>query len=120
MRRMLVVEDEELVGLFLREELADIGFNVDVCATATPALRLCEEHEYTAAILDVGLPDFAGDDLAKRCRGLRPSLPIVLATGRSATEVAAQFTGDPFVAVVEKPYELTQLIERLNTLGVEI
>jgi DNA-binding response OmpR family regulator len=120
MRRMLIVEDEELVGLFLREELADIGFNVDVCAAATPALRLCEEHEYTAAILDVGLPDFMGDDLAKLCRGLRPLLPIVLATGRSATEVAAQFTGDPFVAVVEKPYELTQLIEQLNTLGVDI
>jgi two-component system response regulator ArlR len=117
-QRILIVEDEELISLFLREELSDVGFHVDVRAEGAAGMSLCRERRYSAAIVDVGLPDMSGVDVARRCREIDTQLPIVLATGSNTREISELFAQDACVQVLEKPYETTALLNCLTTLGV--
>jgi CheY-like chemotaxis protein len=72
-----------------------------------------------AAVIDMGLPDSRGDQLAAEVRALRPDLPIVIASGRSGRELREQFADQPRVAVLVKPYTADLLIEALAAVGVD-
>jgi CheY-like chemotaxis protein len=117
---ILLVEDEFLVRLFAVDALEDAGFRVLQAETAAQALQaLRGGPEVRAAVIDMGLPDRAGDQLAAEVRAQRPDLPIVIASGRSGRELREQFAQQPHVTVLVKPYTAELLIDALAAVGVE-
>lgn len=71
-----------------------------------------------AAIIDVGLPDVMGDELARRCRANRTTLPIILATGYDEHRYAGSLGADQPLRVLGKPFVIPRLLLRLEELGV--
>ncbi len=118
--RILLVEDEVLVQLLAVEYLESAGYHVDTAASATEAMNKLglTPGGVDAVIIDIGLPDRTGDALLREVRALYPSLPAVLATGQSATEVRAIIGKLPGVVVVNKPYLEKDIIEALQQLGL--
>lgn len=118
--RILVVEDELLVRLFAVDALEDAGFKVIEAGDAAEALaKLGQDGQgVRAAIVDLGLPDRAGDQLAAAMHAIRADLPIVIASGRSEREVRDRFQGNRRIAVLGKPYTAFMLINALASLGV--
>jgi len=120
MSAILLVEDEFLVRLFAIDALEDAGFRVLPAETAAAALKTLQAAaDVRAAVIDMGLPDSPGDQLAAEVRALRPDLPIVIASGRSGRELREQFADQPRVAVLVKPYTADLLIEALVVVGVD-
>ena len=116
---ILLVEDEFLVRLFAIDALEDAGFRVLPAETAAAALKVLREApDVRAAVIDMGLPDRAGDQLAAEIRALRADLPIVIASGRSGRELREQFAGQARVAILVKPYTAQLLLEALAEVGV--
>lgn len=115
--QILLVEDEEVVSLELSVELGDLGIRVDVHSRAAQAQRAFETKRYDAAIIDIGLPDVRGDVLARHARSRYPRLPILLVTGMRSEEFAAAFADDPLVRVMEKPYDVEQLMATLHEIA---
>lgn len=116
---ILLVEDEFLVRLFAVDALEDAGFRVLQAETAAQALQaLREAPDVRAAVIDMGLPDRSGDQLADEVRALRAGLPIVIASGRSGRELREQFANQPGIAVLVKPYTAELLIDALAAVGV--
>jgi two-component system, chemotaxis family, CheB/CheR fusion protein len=76
-RRVLVVEDDEDSALLLAETLGEQGFSVEVAHDGASALAKAAEFLPQVAVLDVGLPDMDGYQLAKRMRSLE-QLPATL------------------------------------------
>lgn len=118
--RVLVVEDESLIRLDVVDALGERGFQVEEAASAEAAKHLIEKGgaPFDAIVLDLGLPDRKGDDLAAEVRVSFPKLPIVIASGYSGHAVLARFRDDPYVAFIGKPYnigELQEIIGRLRT-----
>lgn len=117
---ILVVEDEFLVRLFAVDALEDAGFRVIQAGTAAEALKaLNGAPEVRAALVDVGLPDRSGEQLAAEIHALRADLPIIIASGRSGRELREQFAGNPRIAILVKPYTGPLLLEALASAGVE-
>ena len=88
-RRVLVVEDDEDSALLLAETLGDHGFVVEVAHDGTSALAKAAEFKPQVAVLDVGLPDMDGYQLATRMRGLSqlpPELRLIALTGYGGDE----------------------------------
>jgi two-component system CheB/CheR fusion protein len=77
-RRVLVVEDDEDSALLLAETLGDHGFVVEVAHDGTTALAKAAEFKPQVAVLDVGLPDMDGYQLATRMRMLTQLSPLRL------------------------------------------
>jgi CheY-like chemotaxis protein len=118
---ILVVEDEFLVRLFAVDALEDAGFRVIQAGSAAEALQaLRKAPDVRAALVDVGLPDRSGDQLAAEIQALRADLPIIIASGRSGRELREQFAGNPRITILVKPYTAALLLEMLADVGVEI
>lgn len=118
--RILIVEDELLVRMFAVDVLEEEGFTVDQASDGGEALAVLEQSgaSLRAVVVDLGLPDRSGDQLATQMQTVRPELPIVIASGRSERELRERFAGDGRVAVLVKPYTASMLTDALASLGV--
>ena len=116
---ILVVEDELLVRMFAVDALEDAGFRVLEAGTAAEAMKaLNGATNVRAALIDMGLPDRPGDQLADEIQALRADLPIVIASGRSGRELRERFAASPRIAILVKPYTAPLLLETLAGVGV--
>lgn len=118
--RILVVEDEVLVRMFAVDALEDAGFKAEEAGNAVDALARLKERRgaFAAAVVDLGLPDRSGDELASEISQLEPNLPILVASGRSERELQDRFATNPQLKLLVKPYTASMLIDSLAELGV--
>jgi DNA-binding response OmpR family regulator len=119
--RILIVEDELLVRMFAVDALEDAGFAVEQAGSAAEALRSFSQlgEVLEAVIIDLGLPDRSGDELAAELRALRADIPILIASGRSEREIRDRFEDDKHLGVLVKPYTASMLVEALESVGVK-
>jgi DNA-binding response OmpR family regulator len=114
--RLLVIEDEERLSGILKAKFGDVGFTVDIAASAADAAAALELINYDAAVLDLGLPDGDGLAVLKAARRIGKALPILILTARDAVEdrVAGLDAGaDDYLT---KPFAMTELIARIKAL----
>lgn len=118
---ILIVEDEALVRMFAVDALEDEGFQVEESSTAAEAMEKLNSlnSNVAAAIIDLGLPDSSGDELALQMRSVRNDLPILIASGRSERELKERFADAGHVGIVVKPYTGPMLLEALDAIGVK-
>jgi CheY-like chemotaxis protein len=114
---VLVVEDEALVAMIAEEALSALGFQPRSARNGQEALATFETFAPSLAVIDVGLPDIRGDELAERLRAMAPDLPIVVASGYDEAELRARFSHDPKIEVVAKPYTEDDLARATRALG---
>jgi DNA-binding response OmpR family regulator len=86
---ILVVEDEALVRDVVAQVLRRAGYAVVAAATGAEAEAVCRGHPGALDLLlvDVGLPDASGTDLARRLRAVRPAAPCLAKPFRPETLV---------------------------------
>jgi DNA-binding response OmpR family regulator len=114
--RLLVIEDEDRLSGILRSKLGEIGFTVDITASADDASAALELINYDAAVLDLGLPDGDGLAVLTAARGAGKTLPILILTARDAVEdrVAGLNAGaDDYLT---KPFAMAELVARIKAL----
>lgn len=117
--RLLLVEDDPLMRMVVAGNLEAVGFDVAEAGSGAEARAHWQTGSFAAAIVDIGLPDCRGDQLASEFRVASPSLPIILATGYDERVVAAGFLGSRFSRALAKPYDDTAMLEALEALGVK-
>ncbi len=92
---MLLVEDEVLVAALAVDALEELGYQSVEATTAKGAREIASSGAALAfAVIDVGLPDGRGDALALELRGMRPDLPIIIATGYDGAHLDERLRGD--------------------------
>jgi two-component system, cell cycle response regulator DivK len=117
-RRLLLVEDSEAIRDALSILLEDAGFTVVQAARGEDALRLAAEARPDLVLLDLGLPDMPGLDVARQMRGdvSMAGVPIVAVTGRdeAADREACRVAGcDDYLV---KPVNTRELVRRVAEL----
>ncbi len=80
MKRILVVDDEEAIRLLYQEELGEAGYQVDVAADGSEALRRIEKARPDLMTIDLRMPGMDGIELIGRVRAMYRDLPIVICT----------------------------------------
>lgn len=112
-RRVLVVDDDPLVGAGTAMMLEEMGHGVTVASSAQEALALlAREPVPDLVVTDHVMPGMTGLELAERLRRDRPDLPVVLATGYAEVAQGAA----PWLPRLSKPYrqeDLSELVSRL-------
>ena len=111
--QVLVVDDELLVRMFVADMLTEAGYQVEEAGTAQEALIAVRAPgaRLAAALIDLGLPDRSGADLAVEIRAVLPELPIVLTTGHDVQNLRQRFAGDLQVRILPKPFARAALLE---------
>jgi len=114
--RVLLIEDDALLGDGIRAGLKQAGFAVDWSQDGHAAKLALETEDYAIAVLDLGLPRLSGMELLKWLRGRGSKLPVLILTARDtvADRVSGLDTGADDYLV--KPFDLDELISRLRAL----
>ena len=110
---ILVVEDDTIVRMLIVDVLEELEFKVLEADGSEAALALLEDADLTIDLLmtDVGLPGMDGKQLAARARELRPSLPILFASG-----YAENIEVPPGMSVIGKPFSIDQLRDKVRSI----
>ena len=80
--RLLVVEDESLLRQQLKMGLERAGYVVDDAADGRTGLFQATEHDYDAAIIDLGLPQLDGISVIRKLREAGKRYPVLILTAR--------------------------------------
>ncbi|MFN2240183.1 MAG: PAS domain-containing protein [Thermoanaerobaculia bacterium] len=118
-RRILLVEDEELVATGIAAILELDGHEVRIASTGAAAMEALREFEPDAVILDVGLPDISGTRVFEMIRAGRPELPVIFSTGHTGKVELQQYLAQPKTRHLLKPYEVSDLIAALESVTSE-
>ena len=114
--RILVVEDEPVLGKLAVRVLSSAGY--DVLAATDPAAgrRLFDQHAATIALLvtDVIMPGIDGYALARTLREAAPALRVLFMSGYTDETVARRATLPPGVDLLEKPFSAEDLLLRVR------
>lgn len=115
--RILLVEDDELIGDGIAAGLRDDGHAVDWVQDGEAALAALGTHDYAVVVLDVGLPKQSGLEVLRRLRAGGDHTPVLVLTARASVDerVAGLDAGaDDFLP---KPFALDELHARLRALA---
>jgi CheY-like chemotaxis protein len=106
MKKILLVDDEELLLYSLSKMLRNCGAGVTAVTNGKDALREIQSSSYDICFLDVQLPDANGLDLMKIFREGSPDLKIVIMTALSLNEAQLQSLSDVACQYLPKPFDL--------------
>jgi PAS domain S-box-containing protein len=113
-KKVLVVDDDPDVRLFLSSSLDALGYDVAVAADAERGLDVLETFGPDLVLVDFAMPGMNGAQMAEVVRATHPDLPIVFASGYSETAAIEQALGKAAV-LLKKPFGLAELGHALRT-----
>jgi DNA-binding response OmpR family regulator len=114
--RILLAEDDALLGDGLRAGLRQHGFLVDWVRDGHAAQRELRAGVYAAAVLDLGLPLLDGLDVLQRVRQANVATPVLVLTARDAVPDRVRGLDSGADDYVVKPVDLQELAARLRAL----
>jgi two-component system OmpR family response regulator/two-component system response regulator QseB len=114
--RILLAEDDPILGDGLRAGLRQLGFSVDWVRDGLAAERELEAGDYAAAVLDLGLPLKDGMDVLQALRARKITTPVLVLTARDAVPDRIRGLDQGADDYVVKPVDLHELGARLRSL----
>ena len=114
--RILVVEDDKLLGDALQAGLRQAGFAVDWLTDGAAAETALRGDEFKAVVLDLGLPRLTGLDLLTRMRDRGDRTPVLVLTARDAVDDRVRGLDCGADDYLVKPVALAELAARLRAL----
>ncbi len=114
--RILLIEDDAMIGKAVRSGLADAGFAVDWVTDGRAAELALANDVYDLAVMDLGLPKKDGMAILASMRSMGNAMPVLIASARDAVRdrIAGLEAGaDDYVL---KPFDLDELVARVRAL----
>jgi DNA-binding response OmpR family regulator len=115
--RVLLVEDDRMIGESLREALRQQGFAVDWVRDGRAADTVLASERFDAVLLDLGLPQRSGLDVLKALRARGDATPVIVLTARDALSDKVSGLDAGADDYLIKPFELDELLARLRAVG---
>jgi CheY-like chemotaxis protein len=116
--KVLVVDDDELIQIAIQTLLDVLGHSTTIVSSGEEALEKLETgFQPDVVILDMNMPGLGGAGTLPRLRVLRPTVPVLLATGRADNTALNLAETHSQVTLLSKPFSLKELEKILGTLG---
>ena len=114
--RVLLVEDDEMIGHSLREALSSQGWSVDWVKDGLLAQSAWDDGDYACVLLDLGLPKRDGVEVLRHARSRGVQTPVLVLTARDGIDdrvTGLDIGADDYLI---KPYEMRELLARMRAV----
>ncbi|WP_252145181.1 response regulator [Yokenella regensburgei] len=114
--RILLVEDDVMVGEVLESSLKDAAYAVDWVKNGNDALSGFAAQPYDAVLLDLGLPDKDGFTVLSGVRQKNANVPVLILTARDALPDRLKGLDGGADDYILKPFEMSELLARIRAV----
>ncbi|PKG38525.1 response regulator [Psychromonas sp. Urea-02u-13] len=114
--RLLLVEDDQMLGESIVESLSRHGYTVDWLQLGKPVELALHSEEFLAVILDLTLPDIDGLEVLRQLRHAGHTLPILILTARDDIDDRVKGLDGGADDYLVKPFSLREFLARLRVL----
>ena len=114
--KILIVEDEKNLGDTLKEYLSSIGYDCHKACDCKSAKLIFKELVPTIVIMDIGLPDGSGLELAKEFRKIRKDFVLLFLSAQNDPEIRLEGLEIGAEDYITKPFALKELTLRLERI----
>lgn len=119
-KRILVVDDEEVVLISCEKILKGMGFELKLFQNPEEALKELKENDYSLIISDVVMPQMNGIELFRRSREIKKDVEVILITGYPNLKEAVTAIQEGVFQYITKPFEPNELREAVKRAMEEI
>jgi len=114
--RILLVEDDELLGDGLRAGLAQYGYTVDWLKDGFTADQALRTENFDVVVLDIGLPKLLGIQVLQNLRSRGQATPVIILTAKESIEDRVKGLDSGADDYLTKPFDLDELKARIRAL----
>ena len=114
--RLLLIEDDPMIGRAVQDGLSRAGFTVDWATDGSSGEAAIGNAVYDAVLLDLGLPRVDGLSLLRRLRGRRDNVPVLIISARDAVSERVSGLNAGADDYLLKPFDLDELVARVRAL----
>lgn len=115
--RVLLVEDDEMIGSAVRDALLDAAHAADWVRTGPDALTASRTQHYDLMLLDLGLPGKDGLEVLRTLRAQGHTLPVLILTARDALEDRLSGLDGGADDYLLKPFDMAELLARMRAIS---
>lgn len=113
---IMICEDDENLGMLLREYLEAKNYNVDLCVDGEEGYKTFQEKKFDLCILDVMMPKMDGFTLAYKIRELNSDVPFMFLTAKTLKDDVKQgfeLGADDYIT---KPFSMEEVVFRIEAI----
>ena len=114
--KMLLCEDDENLGMLLREYLEAKGYTTTLCPDGEAGFREFSKNKFDIAVLDVMMPKKDGFTLAQEIRQSNADLPIIFLTAKTLKEDILEGFKLGADYYITKPFSMEELVFRVEAI----
>jgi two-component system cell cycle sensor histidine kinase/response regulator CckA len=109
--KILIVEDEETVRLVMERSLEHLGYAVIAADNGKTAIEIFQKdiNQFDLVVLDVMMPEMAGDELFFKLRELNPDIPCLVASGYASEKRTGKMLAAGRCGYIQKPFGVEDL-----------
>ena len=114
--KILVVEDEKILRVTIKDELVDNGYDVVTQENPVEALNIFKAGGIDIIVSDIRMPKMNGTELLKRAKEINPDVYVILMTAFATVESAVQCMQNGAYDYITKPFRTEELIMKLRKI----
>jgi len=114
--RILLVEDDRMIGAAVAQALKDAAYAVDWVRDGQTAIEAARSEAYDLTLLDLGLPTPDGTEVLRELRRMDRKLPVIIVTARDAVDDRIQGLDLGADDYIVNPFEIRELLARMRAV----
>lgn len=115
-KKILVIDDEEIVQVCCRRVLLPMGYEVDIASNGIEGLKFLSKKKYDVVFTDMKMPDMDGQEVVTHVRRMAPDTKVVVVTGYCTEDMREDVDRLGVDYYMEKPFCPDGLIKALKSL----
>ena len=115
--RVLLVEDDQMLGSAIVQALQDASYAVDWVQDGAMASAALERHEFELVLLDLGLPNRDGLEVLRHMRAAGDTTPVLVITARDTVDQRIEGLDVGADDYLGKPFAVAELLARMRALA---
>lgn len=114
--KILLIEDEKSLALFIEKGLQQAGYNVEKSNDGSKGMEMAASECFDLILLDLMLPGINGFDLLKNLRSFGVKTPVIIISALSNTEHVVKGLDLGAVDYIRKPFDWDELLARIRVI----